>query len=243
MLGLLRRADKYLNDRRLRHERRARQKFREITGGAEDWLSQELFLRAKARGIHGIPDARCFNLQGVVRGLRHVAGDVAECGVRYGKSTAFMLEADPIKRQYHLFDSFQGLSEPALGRHFGAAPSRRTGRRATWPSMRRRRRANLADFANVSFYRGWIPERFPEVAGRCFALLHVDVDLYHPTCDSLEFFWPRLALGGVVVCDDYGFATCPGAKQALDEFFGKRSAAVVELSTGQALVVKTKDDP
>jgi hypothetical protein len=242
MLDLVKRADEYLKGRRLRHERRARQKFREISGGAEDWLTQDWFLRAKARGINGIPDARCFTLQGVIRGLRHVAGDVAECGVRHGKSTAFMLEADPVKRQYHVFDSFQGLSEPSAEDSPGPGlPSHwKKGRMAVNEAETR---ANLADFANVSFYPGWIPERFADVANRRFALLHVDVDLYHPTRDSLEFFWPRLTLGGIVVCDDYGFATCPGAKQALDEFFDKRAAGIMEVSTGQALVVKTKDDP
>jgi hypothetical protein len=242
MLGLVRRADDYLKAKRQRHERRARQKFREITGGAEDWLSQEDFLRAKARGIYGIPDARCFTLQGVIRGLRHVDGDVAECGARSGKSTAFMLEADPVTRQYHIFDSFQGLSEPAA--EDTTAPSLPSHwKRGDMAVNESETRANLADFANVSFYPGWIPERFVEVADRRFALLHVDVDLYHPTRDSLEFFWPRLMPGGMVVCDDYGFATCPGAKQALDEFFTKRAAAIIELSTGQALVTKTKDDP
>lgn len=241
MLGLVTRADRYFKDRRLRHERRARQKFREITGGAEDWLTQEWFLRAKARGIYGIPDARCFNLQGVIRSLRHVAGDVAECGVRHGKSTAFMLEADPMKREYHVFDSFQGLSEPAP--EDTSAPSVASHwKKGDMAVNEAETRANLADFSNVAFYTGWIPERFAEVANRRFALLHVDVDLYHPTRDSLEFFWPRLAVGGVVVCDDYGFATCPGAKQAFDEFFGARAVGVTEVSTGQALVMKTRDD-
>jgi hypothetical protein len=240
MVGLIKLADQYLKGKRQRHERRARQKFREISGGAEDWLIQEWFLRAKKRGIYGIPDARCFTLQGVIRGLRNVEGDVAECGVRYGKSTAFLLEADPVRRGYHIFDSFQGLSEPSAEDTSGPDfPSH--WKKGDMAVREAETRTNLADFANVSFYRGWIPERFADVAERRFALLHVDVDLYQPTRDSLAFFWPRLAVGGVVVCDDYGFATCPGARQALDEFFGEAAPGIIELSTGQALVVKSRE--
>jgi O-methyltransferase len=54
---------------------------------------------------------------------------------------------------------------------------------------------------------------------------------------SLEFFYPKLATGGVVVCDDYGFATCPGAKLAMDNFF-KGKSKVLSLTTGQGMVIK-----
>jgi hypothetical protein len=69
-------------------------------------------------------------------------------------------------------------------------------------------------------------------------LLHVDVDLYKPTLQSLEFFWPRIAVGGVVVCDDYGFTTCPGARRAMDNFLRAGEPASFELTTGQALAIK-----
>jgi hypothetical protein len=67
------------------------------------------------------------------------------------------------------------------------------------------------------------------------------VDLYKPTLQSLEFFWPKLVAGGVVVCDDYGFTTCPGARRAMDEFFTERRAGIFELTTGQALAIKGED--
>jgi hypothetical protein len=87
--------------------RRKGQAEKDLTGGADSWLTDEAFLRAKQRGVPGIPDARCFTLQSVIRGLGQVDGDVAECGVRFGKSTVFMLEANTRPRQFHLFDSFR----------------------------------------------------------------------------------------------------------------------------------------
>ena len=50
----------------------------------------------------------------------------------------------------------------------------------------------LKDFNFIKTYKGWIPERFDEVKDRTFSFVHIDVELYQPTYDSLEFFFPRL---------------------------------------------------
>jgi hypothetical protein len=47
--------------------------------------------------------------------------------------------------------------------------------------------------------------------------VHIDVDLYQPYVDSIEFFYPRLLDGGVMVFDDYGSAGFMGARKAVDE--------------------------
>ena len=45
--------------------------------------------------------------------------------------------------------------------------------------------ANLMDCRDFTLMKGWIPTRFQEVADRHFAFVHIDVDLYEPTRDSL----------------------------------------------------------
>jgi O-methyltransferase len=56
--------------------------------------------------------------------------------------------------------------------------------------------------------------------------------------DALEFIWPRLVSGGFIVFDDYGFPTCPGAREAVDEFFDAKDSIPLCLPTGQAIVFK-----
>jgi hypothetical protein len=90
----------------------------------------------------------------------------------------------------------------------------------------------------VECYPGWIPDRFPEVDDRCFSFVHIDVDLYQPTLDSLEFFYPRLSTGGIIVLDDYGFGTCPGATAAVDSFMRDKAEPIVNLSAGGAFLMK-----
>jgi hypothetical protein len=77
------------------------------------------------------------------------------------------------------------------------------------------------------------------VEDRRFKLVHIDVDLYQPTRDSVEFFYPRMVPGGVILCDDYGSTRCPGARRAMDEFFfEKPEGPVVDLLNGQGLAIK-----
>jgi predicted O-methyltransferase YrrM len=84
--------------------------------------------------------------------------------------------------------------------------------------------------------RGWIPERFDIVSDKTFSIVHIDVDLYQPTRDALEFFYPRLNPGGLMICDDYGSVACPGAKKAVDDFCKRLGKVPAALTTGQAVI-------
>ncbi len=76
-----------------------------------------------------------------------------------------------------------------------------------------------------------------------FAFVHVDVDLYQPTRDAIDFFYPRLLPGGILLFDDYGFMTCPGARRAVDEHRRSSSDAFIRLPTGQAFLTRSLRAP
>jgi O-methyltransferase len=194
-------------------------------------------------GFAGIPADRCFTLFRIAQSLRSVPGDVFEAGCLFGKSSRFIMSGLGGKstKQLHVFDSFEGLSEPAkednvVGRAGGSAWS--AGELA---ADERVFLGNLKAYAHrLNVYRGWIPERFTDLPDETrFALAHLDVDLYQPTIDCLEFVYDRVSPQGVIVCDDYGSVKCPGARQAFDEFFADRGENLIELPTMQALVVKS----
>lgn len=202
------------------------------------WKDQHFFRKAReqAEGITGIPDPRSFVLQSCLRALANVEGDVAECGVRNGRSTLFMLTADLRERQYHLFDSFEGLSDPSSEDRMKGGAHR--WKKGDLSASEARVRETLSGFSNLHFHVGWIPQTLGAVSDKAFAFVHIDVDLYEPTRDSLAFFFDRVVPGGLIVCDDYGSAYCPGARKAFDEFFANRAEKIIELPTGQALVWK-----
>ncbi len=160
-------------------------------------------------------------------------GDLAECGVFRGASAFLMGKAIRQAgggRALHLFDSFAGLSRPESADGSYWQPGSLACGLADV-------QAGLQDFGDlIAYHPGWIPSRFQDVAGRRFCCVHIDVDLFQPTRDALIFFYPRMVTGGVIVCDDYGFDTCPGARRAMDEFFAGRTEPVIHLPTGQGIV-------
>ena len=76
----------------------------------------------------------------------------------------------------------------------------------------------LKPFNFYDLYKGWIPERFNEVSNQEFIFVHLDVDLYQPTLDSLDFFYSKLKKNGVIIVDDYDFFST-GVKTSVDEWF------------------------
>ena len=134
---------------------------------------------------------------------------------------------------------------PAAATSAGAAgpgpahPCTAPGLRQKWPkSSLEEVTLALAPFPNTVLLPGWIPERFAEVRDKTFCFVHIDVDLYQPTKDSIAFFYPRMQPGGIILCDDYGFTTCPGATKAVDEYLGGKLEKMISLCSGGGFMIK-----
>jgi O-methyltransferase len=170
-------------------------------------------------------------------------GRVAECGCFRGLSS-FLVCSRLREREsgfdgdgYEIYDSFQGLSEPRAEDAASAGMDRgvlRTMKAGSFGFPLEEVRRALSAFPRIRYGAGWIPDAFPQDEGR-YRFVHVDVDLYQPTKASLEYFWPRLVPGGVIVCDDYNW---DGAKRAVDEFTEASGAAASITETTQAVLRK-----
>lgn len=179
---------------------------------------------------------RKWTLREYVKLSNALPGDLAECGCYTGASAFFIAQASTHGKLY-LFDSFQGLSIPGAKDKSIAAdvmPWSAGDLRTSEATLRH----NLARYDSIEVLGGWIPERFGDVADCQFRLVHIDVDLYQPTRDSLEFFFPRMVKGGFIVMDDYGFKNCPGATRAADELAAARGIGILLLTTGQGVITK-----
>lgn len=188
---------------------------------------------------------RHYNLSGLLKQTLHARGDFCEIGCWRGLSayeTATFIQKNNLATPFHLFDSFEGLSD------FTEA-DRQPGRRLDEPVVRQQFKCsleeverNLADFGFISYYKGWVPTRFKEVKDCTFRWVHIDVDLYQPVKECFAFFYPRLAPGGVMVFDDYGCAQFPGAKRAVDECRSSVGEGTgdffLPLVSGQAFLLK-----
>lgn len=183
---------------------------------------------------------RRFTLINFARSVRDLDGSTAECGVYRGVGSALIckaLEGTYREGRKHLgFDSFAGLPAPTAP---DLPAKQQAWQEGDFKTVETDTRRALAGFPFCDLVQGWIPACFAPAASRTFRLVHIDVDLYDPTKASLEFFYPRMVDRGVLLFDDYGHVTCPGARKAIDEFFQSRPEKVVELTCGQAFVIRT----
>jgi len=201
------------------------------------WLEDKIFTnKLKELSPHNyFSMERKFVIREFARSLKNTPGAVAECGSYVGVSAWFI--ANEIQGEtFYLFDSFEGLSVPTDKDHSpeGVQQWMKGDLSATEDALR----CHLKGFSNIHIMKGWIPERFPEVRHERFKLVHIDVDLYEPTYESLAFFYERLVPTGVVIMDDYGFKNCPGAYAAANEFMAEKPESIIHLPTGQGIIIK-----
>ena len=202
-----------------------------------DWWNDALFndyLR-QFDELTGFNTYRRWTLFQLLRLIEIVPGDTAECGVFQGAGSYLICQANTrsanFQRHHFMFNSFAGLSAPV------------TSDGSYWSegdlsSPLEIAQANLSEFKQISFHKGWIPERFSDVDNRIFAFVHIDVDLYQPTSDSISFFYSQMNNGGIIVCDDYGFSSCPGATEAVNNFLSDKPERMVALPAGGGYLIK-----
>jgi predicted O-methyltransferase YrrM len=175
--------------------------------------------------------ARLYILRQLAKQQANNPGNFVECGTYAGMSIFFV--SDLCQKRFIGIDSFLGVSEPGIfdSDYFKTLkldiPMEITQRIVSY--------LDRDDF-KVELYKGWIPEVFNSIDSLLYSYVHIDTDLYQPTKDSIEKFWPLMLNGGVLICDDYGSYKTPGARKAMIDFFGKNS--ILELPTGQAIVYK-----
>ena len=191
---------------------------------------------------------RFYNLQQMVDYAlqQKLIGDFVECGVWKGHSAyiiSSILYENKFAGNFYIFDAL----ERGLSRKSGKDENLRSEltqqeiqvESNIFQSTEDEVKSCLSEFDFIHLYKGWIPNRFIEVENKQFSFVHIDVDLYEPTRDSLNFFFPKLLENGVIVCDDYGSSQFPGAKMAIDEFIEKNNCNMFyEVPMGGCFIIK-----
>ncbi len=180
-----------------------------------------------------VDHARCYVLHQFAKQACALPGDLAEVGVyKGGPAKLLALTTAPrAKKIVHLFDTFSGMppADAAVDCHHEGDLGD-TSLRAV--------QRHLRDCDNVRFYPGFFPDTAGPIENLRFCLVHVDADIYQSVKDSCIFFYPRLESGGIMVFDDYGFPSCPGARKAVDEFFSDKEEFPLYLPSGQCFIVR-----
>ena len=165
-------------------------------------------------------------------------GDVAECGVWKAQTLlpiAMFVRRRARGKRVWGFDSFQGLDD-TVSRDLGLGGAHDERKRiggfadTSLEAIQRRVRAfGLSD--TVKLVPGYFRDTLPRHADLRFAFVHLDCVLYESYRQCLEFFYPRMAQGGVILLDEYNDPPWPGCRQAVDEFMTGRPEAIQRTSS------------
>jgi O-methyltransferase len=166
-------------------------------------------------------------------------GDFVECGTYkgfYAGVIAQYLDFGTLPREFYLYDTFAGLPDE-------------------WSSELERRQANpgyqwdgvyqdvldrFAAYPNMHVVKGVVPEAFDSVVPERIAFLHLDLNAGAAETAALDHLVPRLGDGAMVLLDDFGRLEMSDLCQAHIDWWGRHDHTILELPTGQGLVIYRK---
>jgi len=191
----------------------------------------ELVKKIKSESEMLLGDNEAYQLFMAVKATSKIAGDIVEVGTYMGGSAKIICEARKENKKIYLFDTFNGLpklSDKDNNIHFQVGEFR---------SSLDYVKNYLKDYSGVFITKGLFPKTADNIKDKKFSFVNLDVDLYEGTKDSIEFFYPRMSRGGIIISHDY--ISTPGVKKAFDEFFEDKPEPIIELSGSQCLIVKS----
>jgi O-methyltransferase len=196
---------------------------RRVRTSAEDYLESGHAAKNRAEDAESMLGTRQFDsMQACIADVvqHDVPGDLLEAGVWRGGMTIFMRgvlgSLGVTDRKVWVVDSFAGLPPPDEEAEANAQWWREGAMAESLETVR----GNFARYGllddQVVFLKGFFSDTLPTAPIKALAILRMDADLYQSTADVLQALYPKLSVGGYLVCDDY--LNLHDCRRAVDEY-------------------------
>jgi hypothetical protein len=189
--------------------------------------NRSIIVRSLIDGDMLLNGCEAYQIIELVKATGKIPGALAEVGVFRGGSARLICEAKG-NRDLHLFDTWEGLPDPTEADGGSGFRSREFAASMKATSQ------YLSGYTGVYFYRGLFPATAGPIRGLKFSFVHLDVDLHAATASALEFFYPRMSAGGVIMSHDYW---SPGVRTAVDEFYRDKPEIIQQQPAGRHCVI------
>lgn len=166
---------------------------------------------------------------------KNTDGDLVEAGVWKGGTAMYMkhlCNKYERKNKLWLFDTFNGFEVVPSGLHakdkkmFELFSTYNISAPGVEDVKNNFRSLGLLD-DSVRFVKGNILKTLPETNTGSILLLHIDLDFAELTEKCLEYLYPQLLNGGIIIIDDYGVEEF-NCREAVDAY-RKKNAITNEL--------------
>lgn len=191
-------------------------------------FGRDIYIVTASNGILHDYEPRAATLELTSREIYRykIAGSVAELGVYRGDFARLINYHFPDKKLY-LFDTFKGFDDRDAdierAEKFSEVPQdfSQTSEELVLSRMPHRE--------NCIIRKGWFPETTQGIDDE-FCFVSIDADLYQPTISGLEFFYPRLTNGGVIMIHDFNNNEYQGIREAVKKFCADNNTGYICLS-------------
>ncbi len=188
---------------------------------------------------------RSFFLFKYFKSVINLSGNILEVGVFKGFSALLLkqledtLNVNKKKECLFLIDSFEGLSQ--------INKEDNVSNKENYQHQEGHFKVNFEDvqnlfknYDNVKLLKGWIPKVFDLLDNKnLYKFVHIDVDLFEPTLDTLNYVFDKVVKGGVIITDDFDSKAFPGNRKAWQKFFIEKNILnSIALPSGQAVYIK-----
>ena len=145
-------------------------------------------------------------------------GAIAELGV-YRGDFAQQMKAHFPNKTFYLLDTFEGFAREDLNdsEKMGSAVGAKHFANTSVDLVL----SKMPHPENCKVVAGFFPDTAAQITERDFLLVNLDCDLYAPILAGLEFFYPRMVTGGVILVHEYFSTGYLGVQKAVNEFFEK----------------------
>ena len=165
---------------------------------------------------------------------KKTSGSVAEGGVWRGDFAKHINALFP-DRTLYLFDTFDGFDKRDIVFELekGFSDSKINGYKF---DSEEKVKAILPHPEKVIIHKGYFPETAKDVNDE-FVFVNLDFDLYSPILAGLEFFYPKMVYGGVILVHDYFSDLYKGVKTAVDEFCEKEQIVCIPIADERSIAI------
>jgi O-methyltransferase len=180
---------------------------------------------------------RCYELWSLVQQSAKLSeGALIEVGVWRGGTGCLIAEAARaagVSAPVYLCDTFSGVV------NVGAMDTRYKGGEHHDTSVDIvKQLAESMRLPSIQILQGIFPTDTGHLVRDTFRFVHLDLDVYESTRQSLNFIWPRLVIGGIVVFDDYGIHGCEGVTRLVNEVSKRDDRVFVYNANGHGILIK-----
>ena len=185
---------------------------------------------------------RCYELCQLVEQTSPVQGDILEVGVWRGGTGALLcaysnLVPELQRARVYMADTFAGVVKAGE-----RDPYYRGGEHADSSAAQVRALLHDMGLNNYTLLEGVFPEETAQHIGEsAIRFCHIDVDVYQSAKDIIDWVWPRVPRGGIVVFDDYGFYGCEGVTSLVNELRYLPDRVFVHNINGHGILVRSGD--